>query len=636
MNHIKTLVLSVLCTINFLSHGMEIISKKEAQSNTDEIKVQSDLYAMVKSYCRMGRVITDRCSTDTSHELLNKWHNNLKESHQASLKTIQTLVNNGAEKDQALGAAALYGNYEMVKFLVEAGAQVNTKNEFGITPLIYACDNEHIAIAKYFIEMGADVNMIKNNGHIPLLGAIRGNNTELIDLLTKAGATINTRDQSNKTPLIHACANGCSKDMDKIMRKRMSSVFNGPLVHDCVESYCYSIAKNLIKAGADVNAIDNDGNTALTLAIEKKNIGLIVALINAKANLDVCDQETLLKLAIKSPDITLVQALIDNNGIQKDEALLLAIDTQRNPRIAKIKALLKAGAHVNVRNKKGELLLIAAIKNHDVELVEVLIENDFDQLEDGLLCAANIHVRSLHGYDEAHERNRSIINLLINAGAYVNIQDKSKATPLMLACYRNYTAIAQYLIKHGADVNIADNSGDTPLTVAIRNKNIELIKALMNAKADIPDASYIQVLEWAVQRQEHDMSCQIVTSVAKHAIRKKIEMMFMGYNQAESYLSELPKEILKMISIITLVHPEYSIDTSTVARLHPQVLVDTIPLKTLSMLIKNGTLDRKTIFIAWKDKLATIARILRMETALETSKIKDFALRTLNKINTIL
>ena len=60
-------------------------------------------------------------------------------------------------------------------------------------------------------------------------------------------------------------------------------------------------------------------------------------------------------------------------------------------------------------------------------------------------------------------KNNDVINLLIKAGADINIADKSESTPLHYAALNNNIGIMRRLIKAGADLNKMNDSGKTPL-----------------------------------------------------------------------------------------------------------------------------------------------------------------------------
>ena len=63
----------------------------------------------------------------------------------------------------------------------------------------------------------------------------------------------------------------------------------------------------------------------------------------------------------------------------------------------------------------------------------------------------------------AFKNNIEIANMLISAGANLNIQNDDEQTALMIAVFNDNIEIAEMLIKAGADVNIRDSDGDTAL-----------------------------------------------------------------------------------------------------------------------------------------------------------------------------
>lgn len=73
------------------------------------------------------------------------------------------------EKDMdgysALFIAAGNGYFEIVKYLLEHGANINSTMTLNDTPLITAIMNEHIEVAEYLISQGADISIIDSEGH---------------------------------------------------------------------------------------------------------------------------------------------------------------------------------------------------------------------------------------------------------------------------------------------------------------------------------------------------------------------------------------------------------------------------------------------------------------------------------------
>ena len=111
---------------------------------------------------------------------------------------VKFLIDNGADLDVGMGrfstpliAASLYASPEVVQLLLKNGADVNAGSNDGSTPIFAARNNDidPIAVAKLLIKAGADVNHVNKYGMTPLKLAVGPNgNKEIAQLLIKAGA----------------------------------------------------------------------------------------------------------------------------------------------------------------------------------------------------------------------------------------------------------------------------------------------------------------------------------------------------------------------------------------------------------------------------------------------------------------
>ena len=81
-----------------------------------------------------------------------------------------------------------------------------------------------------------------------------------------------------------------------------------------------------------------------------------------------------------------------------------------------------------------------------------------------------------------------IANILLKAGAHVDVRDKLGFTPLLMACgktTKGFKEVAEYLISQGADINARDPLGWTPLLLAISAGNTALVELLIKNGASI-------------------------------------------------------------------------------------------------------------------------------------------------------
>ena len=234
-------------------------------------------------------------------------------------KTVAVLIEAGADVNArdndcwtALMHAARWGRFEAVKVLIEAGADVNARDNDGRTPLMHASDSE---IVKVLIEAGADVNARDNNGRTPLM---RVSDSEAVKVLIEAGADVNAQDSYGETPLM------CASDWGRS-----------------------EAVKALIEAGADVNAQDSYGRTALMYASDWGRSEAVKVLIEAGADVNARSNDG------KTP-------------------LMRASDSEI------VKVLIGAGADVNARDNEGETPLMCASYWGRSEAVKVLIEAGAD------------------------------------------------------------------------------------------------------------------------------------------------------------------------------------------------------------------------------------------------------------------
>ena len=139
---------------------------------------------------------------------------------------------------------------EQIKALLEEGADINTHNEWGLTPVMLASQYNHgVAVLKAIIAAGGDINEPepKYRSNSLHLAADSSSNPKIIDTLLDAGANIEARNYLGETPLIMAVNNN---DNTKI-------------------------ATELINKGADINACDYQGHSVLEYAKSKKRTYIV-------------------------------------------------------------------------------------------------------------------------------------------------------------------------------------------------------------------------------------------------------------------------------------------------------------------------------------------------------------------------
>lgn len=111
---------------------------------------------------------------------------------------------------QPLGLASFFGHLELVRWLLEKGAEVNSpsKNPARVMPLHSAVAGRHLQIARLLLEHGADVNARQIEDFSPLHAAAQNGQVEMVRLLLAFGADTQARSALGDTPLDLAVQEG--------------------------------------------------------------------------------------------------------------------------------------------------------------------------------------------------------------------------------------------------------------------------------------------------------------------------------------------------------------------------------------------------------------------------------------------
>ena len=135
--------------------------------------------------------------------VVKSWKKTVNELLQTAVKedeanVVKLLIEVGADVNHentkgltAMMEASRMGNDQSVKLLIEAGADVNHRNKKGYTALMNAVGENHVECVKLLIEAGADVNHADNDGWTALTDAAWDDNEECVKLLIEAGADVN-------------------------------------------------------------------------------------------------------------------------------------------------------------------------------------------------------------------------------------------------------------------------------------------------------------------------------------------------------------------------------------------------------------------------------------------------------------
>jgi len=222
--------------------------------------------------------------------------------------------------DYNLIIAAEKGYTDEVLRLLNKGADINTTTWEGITPLMYAVQNQDTSIVQILLLNGADTDKKPDNGIPVLINAVINNNLNIAEYLIRKGADINISDNDGNTALMYGSAYGLfvMSDMLIYYDADLNEKNNSGTDALMVASYFgdYDIAYRLIEKGANVNSKDSRGFTAIHCASQNGHTDLIELLINNGADIN---QKTLngyspVAIAVEYENLELLKFLIEKGA----------------------------------------------------------------------------------------------------------------------------------------------------------------------------------------------------------------------------------------------------------------------------------------------------------------------------------
>ncbi|XP_007495725.1 ankyrin repeat domain-containing protein 17 isoform X9 [Monodelphis domestica] len=324
--------------------------------------------------------------------------------------------------DTALTLACAGGHEELVQTLLERGASIEHRDKKGFTPLILAATAGHVGVVEILLDNGADIEaQSERTKDTPLSLACSGGRQEVVELLLARGANKEHRNVSDYTPLSLAASGGYVNIIKillnagaEINSRTGSKLGISPLMLAAMNGHTAAV-KLLLDMGSDINAqIETNRNTALTLACFQGRTEVVSLLLDRKANVEHRAKTGLTPLmeAASGGYAEVGRVLLDKGAdvnappvpSSRDTALTIAAD-KGHYKFCEL--LISRGAHIDVRNKKGNTPLWLAANGGHLDVVQ----------------------------------------LLVQAGADVDAADNRKITPLMAAFRKGHVKVVRYLVK---------------------------------------------------------------------------------------------------------------------------------------------------------------------------------------------
>lgn len=454
----------------------------------------------------------------------------------------------------ALVLAVVNDDIDLVNFLLSHGANPNIVDREGDSPLIYAVRINNPAIIRTLIKNGADHNITNLRGDTAFSLAFESRDIDLIESLINTdnineklstlnypihigaalgserlvnyfislGARINVKDNNGIRPLDIALSVEDSvshariaqllieKDAERPRNKKyfffyfavrnknyskIASDGNTPLL-ESIEANLKGIFDLLIDEEIDINHQNNQGMTALHLAVRRSDAYMTSAILKKSPNVNERDfkgNTPLLEAVLFRGYEDIIPLLVDAGAstrlVNNDKDGLLHLSVLNGGSADNIAQLIDFGADINNRNAMGRTPLLESLllKNYDIAKLLVRFDKlyfaesndewDFPYIDNDLVPVSPGTVALSQGKD--------VMEWLFPADIS-DIQNDDGMSLLHYAVLMDADPdILTFLLERKNNVNEVNRDGNTPLFFAIEQQRIEQAKFLKNNGADL-------------------------------------------------------------------------------------------------------------------------------------------------------
>ena len=380
-----------------------------------------------------------------------------------------------------LKKAVISNNTKTIKSLIKQGVDIdNQDNDKKYTPLMYAAEANAADAISTLLSNKANPDALDKDGKTALIIAVESGNLKAVKKLA------DTNMLKANIRLIKKFKKAIDKKNESNLDIEDNKGYTALMY--AVEKGRKDIFKTLLNEAADVNKKNHEGKTALMIAVEKENLDCIKLLIEKIKKF----MQLFRTQSIKNDSVARAQQELntvanpniqDNNG---KTALMIAVEKGNLKIVKELMGFsilqkmfnLSIDAKVDIQDNSGWTALMMAVKQGRKDIAKLLLDRKYWILskkkktdiknkegQTALMIAVS------KGYSD-------LVDLLIKKGANVNAKDNNDKTPLMFAASSGNIKIVQALLKKKADINAKDKDGKTALYYAKKAKHTEITNLL--------------------------------------------------------------------------------------------------------------------------------------------------------------
>lgn len=410
-----------------------------------------------------------------------------------------------AELTEHHGRSALHGavvasNDSLVHLLVQAGCPLETPFDpyAPRAPLTLAADTGDLVLVKYLVDAGANVNTVTVSGYTPLKCAVYEGHDEVVSYLLSKGATNTIAGYRGESALDAAIGSGNVRIASLLLKHGADvdrrALFSSSAVMRAAQSGHTEMIRFLARRGANVNERDGFLGSPLRMALQEGHTETALELLRLGARPD----SEALEQAMACGDPRVLKrfsGMVSGASLkgERGQKLYWQAITSGNEYLRKL--LRSRGVRFRLKpddeeaRDEAQQALNFAAKHNCVECIQELIAGGLDPNHESFF--------GLPLNDAAVEASVEAARALVKAGADVNgmedVNDRGRGETALSDAILSGNhddearrlAFVKELVTLGADVNAINDDGNPPLYDAARTNNIDVTRVLLDAGADV-------------------------------------------------------------------------------------------------------------------------------------------------------
>jgi ankyrin repeat protein len=415
------------------------------------------------------------------------------------------------------------------QLLRDPNTDVNARDELGCTPLHLAVNAD---TAKYIlrdkrIDHGAEDYV----GRSALHYAVLKRRLDVIKVLLDNNVDKEWQDDVGNTASFYAQACPAAMFMLRygtdVEAKSTDHLNNTGLLHLAWLGDSEGV-EYFLTQGAQVDARNDNGETALTESARHGDVQIVELLLKARANTEIAanNEWTPLLQAIRDGREAVVRLLLQYNAkkrarLPSGNSTVAEACWRKQFKIARL--LIEAGSNVDTRDSQKATPLFKAAFEGDVEFVRWALQKGADPNAKNDASLTPLYVACENGHS-------TVVTLLLEAGASHRMKvPHTNWTPMSIAANRGRNKCVKVLLQFGADPNVKGHFSHTPAAEACHHGHPKMLKHFIAAKADI-EATIVDgfTLLGVAAHMGQDECCRVLIDAGAN-----LEARGFGHRRAE-------------------------------------------------------------------------------------------------------